>query len=190
MKTNNIPNCPPAMRDEIIINQITQTTTSETGEKHLSDLSDVTLTTPADGDNLHYDSTSGKWVNYTPSVPVATTPVHNIEHAKTNTATLYFDLLATEDVLANRFITADGKTCENVAYPIGVTESAWTSGETMRIVGSGVVFLEAGTVIHVGDIVYPGLYGKVVNDASGMCIAGTALTAGGIGDLVQIKLTV
>jgi len=45
-------------------------------------------------------------------------------------------------------------------------------------------------VIHVGDIVWPGLYGKVVNDASGMCIAGTALTAGGIGDLVQIKLTV
>src|SRR5574344_604699 len=89
----------------------------------------------------------------------------------------YLTLKATEAIPAKRFVKADGGICGIDAYPVGVSEIAWAAGDTMGIIAAGTVLLEAGTVIHVGDIVYPGLLGKVVNDASGMCIAGTALTA-------------
>lgn len=102
----------------------------------------------------------------------------------------YLTFKATEAIPAKRFVKASGGICGADAIPVGVSEIAWAAGDTMGVIAGGTALIEAGTVIYVGDQVYAGALGKAVNDGSGYCIAGTALTAGAIGDTVKIKLTI
>jgi hypothetical protein len=55
----------------------------------LTDLNDVTITTPADGQALVYDSASGEWVNETPATTLDSLTDTNLSSPANGEALLY-----------------------------------------------------------------------------------------------------
>jgi len=99
---------------------------------------------------------------------------------------------------ASRFVKTHSDTEQVVAASVqgeqclGVVESAWASGdEAVRVIYAGVVMVEAGGTIAVGDMVTNDSDGKAIKaggTAQADFIHGRAMSAGVSGNLVSVLL--
>lgn len=107
--------------------KVEQTTAAEIGgggASALDDLTDVDLTTPADGEVLMYDSASGKWENATLPTPTVPDELNDLDDVTITTPTngqiLVYD--DTDDEWKNADIPDPSVTAEATGNPITLTD--------------------------------------------------------------------
>ena len=125
-----------------------------TGEK-IEDLSNVTITTPADNELLSYDSTSGKWINQTPTeagfATVATSGAYS-DLSGTPTASSY-----NHDDLANISGTVGEYNHPTDAQMVVLGNTSGTNtGDQTSIVGITGTKAQFDTAVTDGNFAYSG----------------------------------
>ena len=144
------------------------------GATELSKLTDVLLTSPADGQVLTYDTALGKWVNRDPEAA----------------AGLDVEELA-ENLTTNRYATQDWVTQQ------GYATQTWASGQfALRTVainaGTGLTGggnLTASRTLSLATVGTAGTYTKVTTDRYGRVTDGATLQAGDIPTLSISKIS-
>lgn len=93
---------------------------------------------------------------------------------------------ATEDIEQHRFVGFDGKYCKPGAKALGVSDVAIENGQYAPVAIFGVLLVEVGGTIAVGDAVTSDENGKAVKVTDGATINGYAQDSGSIGEEVRI----
>lgn len=94
---------------------------------------------------------------------------------------------ATADVLAHRFISANGEHCNNGDKIIGISTNDFAEGKLMSICFTGIMSVEAGGTIAAGDEVKATTNGKAISSATA-AQGIIALDSGGNGSFIRVKL--
>lgn len=92
----------------------------------------------------------------------------------------------TEDIEQHRFVGFDGKYCKSGAKALGVSDVAIENGQYAPVAIFGVLLVEAGGTIAVGDAVTSDENGKAVKVTDGATINGYAQDSGSVGEEVRI----
>ena len=93
---------------------------------------------------------------------------------------------ATEKIEAHRFISFRGSFCNGNPKAYGVSEIDAEIGELIPVAISGVLLVEAGGTITVGDPVSAESKGRAIKAPDGANINGYALDSGVFGDIIRI----
>jgi hypothetical protein len=96
---------------------------------------------------------------------------------------------AASDLPARRFINAKGELCSETGLPIGVTEIAWSLGNTAAIISLGTALIDCAEPINIGDKLAPAASGYCKKWTSGADWCATAMSSAGSGATVKAKLT-
>ncbi len=107
---------------------------------------------------------------------------------KTYAPVLSITIKASQNLPAYRFVSYNGGLCGEGDKALGVTDVYCPAGESGSVTVMGVVLVEAGANISVGDDVASGVNGKVVAGSSNDFINGGALDNGSSGDLIRVLL--
>jgi hypothetical protein len=107
---------------------------------------------------------------------------------KTYAPVLSITVRASQNLPAFRFAGFNGGLCSQGEKALGVTDAYCPSDENATVTVIGVVLVEAGGNISVGDDVTSGANGKALAGSSNDFINGDALDDGASGDLIRVLL--
>ncbi len=105
---------------------------------------------------------------------------------KTYKPLLIDSVLASADLEQHRFIGFDGGYCTAGAKALGIVDVSTSQGEYVPIAILGILLVEAGGTIAVGDAVASDAEGKAVKVADSAVTNGYALDAGTTGQEIRI----
>jgi hypothetical protein len=97
---------------------------------------------------------------------------------------------AEDEIPARRFISAFGKVCQPTEVAIGVSEIAWTKGNTMSVITLGTVLVDAAESIGKGDKISVATDGRAQKKTTDSDWIAIALSNAGAGGQVKAKLVV
>lgn len=96
-------------------------------------------------------------------------------------------VVATDAILAERFVGFDGKLCAAGKAVLGVADTDAGVGEAVGINVLGIIAVEAGAAFEAGAAIQSDAEGRAVAKTGSNAVAGTALDAALLpGDFVRI----
>lgn len=96
-------------------------------------------------------------------------------------------VVATDAVLAERFVGFDGKPCAAGKTALGVADTDADAGDAVGVNVLGIIAVEAGAAFEAGAAIQSDAEGRAVAKTGSNAVAGTALDAATqAGDFVRI----
>jgi len=106
---------------------------------------------------------------------------------KTASIALTLSLLASSDIPKLRFVDYNGAKCPAESRAIGVSEDSATTGEVFPVNTLGVLIVESGDALAVGDAVESDAEGRAVTVTTG-AVNGWAMDAAtAAGEIIRIR---
>lgn len=105
---------------------------------------------------------------------------------RTYTPLLIESVKTIADLQQHRFAGFDGNYCTAGAKALGVVDVSTSKGEYAPVAVFGMLLVEAGGTVAIGDAVASDAYGRAVKVAESAIANGYALDAGTIGQQIRI----